>query len=256
MDKKILVAIIAAVLAAGCMDSPKQEYKYNTTIGGVPVYSTVPFDSLPDMRQIAQFPQNDSVITWCNQELAEVSEAGNFEVRVTGGETGVYISAKGASIQGVTNEELLDSCHAFTCLRDGIECPDFDEIRFAINSQKDMSIVVDKSVTGHATQSVLNIQYVMGAAQKSNTIYSYIMDGDTCTMMSLLNSTGAYPSNKTRDCDIKNAFYIVKSDENKIEAVPGRITLYGDSEHLVTESVIVRDTLAPDIRDRLRELKL
>ncbi len=265
-----MLILIVGILALIYVYSNRTDYRYGTEVGGVNIYSTIPLSELQTWNSLFLYNSSEKAGITCNFELSAISIPGRngHVVRIERGTPGVYVNNRSAYIRGNSEEEILNSCHAFACLIEGIKCPEnFSEIREIILNSEDINLVLDNRVGGIAgpkvyaellgalgyLQAILVDKNRDGVIEQKeidqNTvwIYPYLMEGDNCTLqpfrsiVEVLNTT-----NQSRDCYISPAIYIIKSDKNEIRVDDSKIILSGDEEHLMAESIIVRDILSPE----------
>ncbi len=263
------VIIIAIILVAGYLyTGTGDRYAYRTVISGVKINSEIPLEDVQNLKTIALLNSSNNAAITCNFELSAISNSdrNGYLVKIENGKNAVYINPKITYIRGETDDEILNACHAFACLRDGIRCPDnFADIRDIMLNSDQMNLILDSNVTGKGIRAYTEISGALGYLQaiiidknkngaiepdeidKNNIlICPYLREGDICTLqpcrsiVKILNST-----NETRDCSIEPGIYIQISDNNEIRIDGKKIILLGDEEHIHTEAIIVRDVLSP-----------
>lgn len=264
------LVLIIGILVLVYVYSNRPNYRYTAQISGVNVYSAIPLSELQTWKALSLYNSSGKAATTCNFELSAISipDRKGPIVRIEKGISGIYImNNRSAYIRGSSEDEILDSCHEFACLIGGITCPeDFNEIRHIVMNSQDINLVLDSRAGGTAgpkayaellgalgyLQAILVDKNKDGMIEQKeidqNTIwiYPYLMQGDTCTLqpfrsiVEILNTT-----NESRDCYISPAIYIIKSDKNEIKVDDLKIILSGDEQHIMAESIIVRDILSP-----------
>lgn len=263
----LIIAIIAISGYFYLSNLSNNKYAYETVIGGVRINSEIPPEGVQGLKTIALLNSSDNAAITCNFELSAISnpDRRGYIVKIENGKKEVYITQKMAYIRGETDDEILDACHAFVCLRDGIKCPgNFRDIRDTISNSDRINVIFDSRLTGKGVRAYAEIlgalgylQAVLADSDKDGVIeqteiknkmwiYPYLREGDNCTLqpfrsiIEILNAT-----NETRDCNIEPGIYIQLSDNNEIEVDDGRIILSGDEEHIYTGAIILRDIISP-----------
>lgn len=283
----VIIAIIGVILSIIAITSyfhTYAKYPYGTVIGGVRIDSNIPLEDVQTLKTIALLNSSNNAATTCNFELSAISIRGQnsrsfdtrgaesnpdrmgYLVKIENGKKGVHIDQGTAYIRGETDDEILDACHAFACIRDGIKCPDnFKEVRDIMLNSDQMNLILDSNVTGEGIRAYAEIMGALGYLQavlvdydkddvieqtevnkNSVWIYPYIREEENCILqpfrniIEILNAT-----NETRDCNIEPGIYIQMSDNNEMKIEGGKIILSGDGEHIHTEAIIVRDILSP-----------
>jgi len=179
----------------------------------------------------------------------------------------VLLDWKGAYIRGQTDDELLQACHAFVCLRSGISCPkNLMEIKNITQKNRDMVIVLDNRTGQDAVMGFIELEGAYGYLQAQYAdangdgllnqtevtnnryhIYPYIMNGDTCKLLDFRNAIEELNiTNDTTPCEFRSAVILQKSKTNGIAIDGQRIMITGDDQSIHTGAVIVRDILAPE----------
>ncbi len=243
-----------------------------TYVSGIKVVSEIPLENLasPKYNYIALYntTETNSELT-CKFGLSAISQPNikGYRIVITEGDTGIYLGQKEAQIKGRNQEELLDACHTFMCMREEIDCPEFSKLRwFALNAET-MSIILDKEAgmdggRGYA-ELVGVLSYIQSKLVDTNKdgfmeqkeidankffIFPFIMENGSCTPQPFHNLVENWTGgNDSFDCnELDPAIMIKISDEKSIKIDGRRIILSGDDKTLHDESVILRDAIAPD----------
>jgi hypothetical protein len=275
--KKIAAIIAVIILAAAAyylfMESDKPRYVKN--VAGVLVSSRFPFEELANnTRTIALRTYNGSAETTCNLELhgvlvarGAVPDRKGYDIQIQRAPQGIFLDWKGAYIRGETDEEVLKACHAFVCLREGLDCPkNLMEIKNVTLKNRDMVIVLDNRTGRDAIIGFVELQGVMGYLQAqyadangdgflnqtevSNNkfhIYPYIMNGDTCKLLEFRSAIEELNiTNDTAPCEFRSGIILQKAKTNGIAIDGQKIMITGDDASIHSGAVIVRDILAPE----------
>lgn len=270
---KIKVALFLIILVASFIGirTYSNSYPYSAKVSGVEVRSKIPLEKIQGWVDLALENTSGGAELTCNFELAAVSVPNRrgYKIRVERGEQGVYVREVEAYIQGKTDDELLDACHVFACLRENIKCPDnFTVIRKIIENTDDFNVIVDSDVSGAGARGYAEILGALGFLQASRVdinkdgfldkgelavnsvfIHSYVRENKfECVQQPLSNLVQAInmsSNNSRRDCIISPGIYVTKSGVNEIRVDGYKIILAGDDEHLHTEAIILRDIISP-----------
>jgi hypothetical protein len=268
-----VVAILFFVILALAYLVPKPTTQ--ETLYGVKVVSEFPVEDLKKMEFIALYntTATPAELT-CKFELSAISKPDirGYRIRIEEGDTGIYLKQKEATIKGSTPADMLNACHAFACIRDGIECPNFMELDNYMKSAKSMSVILDSSVDNTGGRGYAEIIGALSFLQtkKADTnkdgqvdqkevdaneffIYPFIKDGDVCTpqpMNTMIQNWSR--TNQTVKCaDISPAILLTASNESAMRIQGGQIVLTGPGEAVHTEAIIIRDFIAPEWIRRL-----
>jgi len=268
---KVLIVLILIVFIAYAylsMTQPKDpaqdSYLYSDEVLGITVNSNFPLESLQSFKAIALFNSSDPAVTSCNYELSAISElkGKGYPVRVERESPGIYITREGAWVRGRNNEEILSACTAFSCIREGITCPDgLSDIPQILAEQEVMNLVIDSDLGEKSFQKgIITIGYALGTIQSQTgaPVYTWLRNDNTCFLATILNSTGLFKPNITKNssCDSIEGIHLLDSEEGKIRIEGDRIILQGSDGQVYAETVIVQNILAPDLRERLMELNV
>jgi len=259
----ILIVILASVsvfaFISGCISDEAKKYKYFEKVGGINVYSDIPISEVENWDDdVLLIHKNNTAIIGCNLELSAVSQS-NYkgpEIHIEEGDkTGIYIHKNSAEIKGKNNIDIMNACHSFVCLKEGIVCPEnLNKIRDIIDINH-LNVILDNKTEGKSVHGYIEMFEAIGHMQ-INSIDLYLMDDDTCKLQrKLLRVSGVYqeinisniPNKTVNNCNIDGIF-IQKSDKNEIKIEGKRIILLGDDEHLHSEEILVSDLIAPDLR--------
>ncbi len=275
---KIIAAIVVVVALAAAAFYAYSEYnkpRLVKTIAGVDVYSTIPVDTLANRTSTIGLHSYDSgAETTCNLELSGVLVASGavpdrkgYDIQLERGPQQIVLDWKGAYIKGETDDELLESCHAFICLREGLDCPkNMMDIRNFTLRNRDMIIVLDNRTSNDAIMGFVELEGALGylQAQLADTngdgilnqtevtnnqyhIYPYLMNGDTCKLLDFKNAIETLNiTNDTTPCEFRSGIFLEKSNTNAIAIDGMKIMITGDDSHIHTGAVIVRDIIAPE----------
>jgi len=263
---KVLVVIVLMVFSTYAYlsltkekDPAQDSYPYSDEILGIAVNSKFPLESLQNFKAIALLNSSDAAITSCNYELSAISSLikKGYLVRVERDSPGIYITEDGAWIRGRNSGEILSACHAFACLREGIECPDgLIDIPQILAGQEVLNLVIDSELGQKSfRKGIITIGYALGTIQSQTgaPINTWLRRGDICILATVLNSTGLSKSNTTENvsCDSIDGIHMLGSEEGEIRIEGDRIMLQGSDDQVYAETVIVQNILAPDLRERL-----
>ncbi len=280
MDPKIktlaaFVVIVAIAAAAFYAYSEYNKPRLVENVAGVPVYSRIPVDTLTNKTAaIGLHSYNSGAETTCNLELSgilvasgSVPDRKGYDIQLERGPQEIMLDWKGAYIRGETDDELLKACHAFICLREGLDCPkNMMEMKNASLRNRDMVIALDNRTGNDAIMGFVELEGVLGylQAQLADTngdgvlnqtevsdnkyhIYPYLMNGDTCKLMDFKSAIESLNiTNDTTSCNFRSGIFLEKSNTNAIAIDGMKIMITGDDSHIHTGAVIVRDILAPE----------
>jgi hypothetical protein len=271
----IALVIIMILIAAGLymqIQPKSQTYDYTLTVAGVPVYSQIPLEEIQYLRIIALFNESGKAATTCNFELYALSTviSDGYGINIEEGDKGIYIQKNAAYIKGNDEDDILQACNVFLCMREGIECSEgLWGVKDSIVDARMVNVILDKDLRGTALQGHGEIMGALGYIQEENRltdfngdgrieewevekslikIFQYIKDGDECkiqhttTMLQKLNTT-----NETFKCgDLHPSITLVGSEKNSIEVRDGDVTVSGDDEHMGSAGIILRDAISPE----------
>jgi hypothetical protein len=250
------------------------EFRY-----GVKIVSEIPLDEIRGLHYLAIY---DDTVTaaelTCKFGLSAISKPNpnGYRVRIQEGDFGLYLSAQEATIKGTTESEILHSCYAFACLKDGIDCDEFHRIESFIKNAKSMSVILDDSVEGAGLRGYAEIIGALSYLQTKKTdinrdgvieqwevdaneffIYPFTMEEGLCTAQPFNTAIQNWSSqNETIDCSrISPAIIMKKSDEPQYRVYGNLLVLEGNNDQLHTASIITRDLMAPDWIRRLYGLR-
>jgi len=277
--ERIMLTIIGVVFIVFILAYVVPKSTTESVHSGVKVVSEIPLEKLRTMQYIALYNTSTSPgeLT-CKFELSAISQGdiNGYRIRIMQGDQGVYIKEREAQIKGANDDEILEACHEFACLRDGIDCPDFKELGAFFAQPPSMSVILDTSA-GRATGrgyaelmgalSYLQIkmadtnhdEYINQSEIDGNEffIYPFLKEGDMCraqpfnTLMQ--NWTGR---NETVNCSlIGPAIVLAYSNESSIRVDGNQVMLEGSDDAAHTESIIIRDIIAPDWIRRLYNMR-
>jgi len=268
---KVLAVLIVVVFGAyaylnltGPKDPSQGSYPYSGEVLGIEVKSEFPLESLQNFKAIALLNSSDAAITSCNYELSAISQMSRkgYIVRVEKDSPGIYIKGEGAWVRGRNSGEILSACHAFACLREGIECPDgLLDIPQILTEQEVLNLVIDSELGQKSFQKgIITIGYALGTIQSQTgaPINTWLRNGDVCILATVLNSTGLSKSNTTENvsCDSIDGVHMLDSEQGEIRIDGDRITLQGSDGQVYAGTVIVQNIVAPDLRERLMSVNI
>ncbi len=266
-----LAVIIVVFALAYLWPKPTTEYERY----GVRVVSEMPLERLQAMHYIALYNTTVSASELtCKFELSAISEPSlqGYRIRIDEGDQGLYLGEKEARIRGGSDEEILESCHVFACLREGIECMDFGELEDYFRGADGMSVILDEDAGVKAGRGYAEIMGALSFMQTKRAdlnrneaveqwevdendffIYPFLMSNGTCRTQPfstvLQNWSG---TNQTYDCsNIGPAVVLRPSNTSSIRLSGGQVVLTGDDDRLHSASVILRDVIAPEWIRRL-----
>ncbi|MFZ2456320.1 MAG: hypothetical protein WAX07_07575 [Candidatus Altiarchaeia archaeon] len=275
--KKIAAIIVTVIIAAAAyylyLESEKPRYVKN--VAGVQVYSRYPLEGLANKTSaIGLHTYSAGAETTCNLELSGVLVAGGavpdrkgYDIQLERAPQEIFLDRKGAYIRGETDDELLAACHAFICIREGLDCPkNLMEIKNVTQKNRDMVIVLDNRTGRDAVIGFVELEGVLGylQAQYADTngdgtlnqtevsnnkyhIYPYLMNGDTCKLMDFKSAIEELNiTNDTAPCEFRSGIFLQKAKTNGIAIDGQKIMITGDDAGIHTGAVIVRDILAPE----------
>jgi len=268
---KVLVVTVLIVFSAYAYlsltkpkDPAQDSYPYSDEILGISVNSKFPLESLQNFKAIALLNSSDPAITTCNYELSAISSLikKGYIVRVERDSPGIYITEDGAWVRGRNNEEILSACSAFACLREGISCPDdLLDVAQILAKQEILHLVIDGNLGAKSFQKgIIAISYAIGTIQSQTgaPIHTWLRNGDTCVIATVLDSTGLSRPNATENvsCDSVDGIHMLDSEQGEIRIDGDRITLQGSDSQVYAGTVIVQNIIAPDLRERLMEVNI
>jgi hypothetical protein len=246
---------------------------------GVRVVSEIPLERLQRMEYIALYNTTSTPAELtCKFELSAISKPDprGYRIRIEEGETGITLREKDAVISGRTQGELLNACHAFACMRDGVECPNFMELDSFIRQAKSMSLIIDSKVDSVGGRGYAEIMYGLSYMQSRKAdangdgvinqseidaneffIYPFLKEGDVCNPQPLNNLIQNWSrTNRTSDCsEISPAIMLVPSNRSAITVSGGQVVVSGDGDGIHTSSIILRDFISPELIRRMYGFK-
>lgn len=274
ISKTFIIGLILIFVVIGItlfLNLNTQGYKYKIEVAGVPVYSKIPLDDFAGINVFFLKKNPDMAATICNLELSAVSDVKEFGYRVLieSGNKGIYIGNSETYIRGDNYDEILMACHSFICLNKGINCSeDMYKIVGAIIKKRVANVIIGENISGAGLRGYAEIMGALGylqAAQlrdlnrdsiidKNETrktlilILPYIQNGTKCDLKPITTRLQKYnQTNTSVDCYIVTpSIRLVKSDKRAIRFENGDLILEGSDEDLNTESIIVRDIIAPE----------
>ena len=110
----ILTVVLIPVFFLGCIGNDTQQHKYSGKVGGINVYSDIPFSEVENWDEVSLFHKNNTAIKRCNLEISSVSQS-NYkgpEINIEQSDKpGIYIHKNSAEIKGRNDAErsLWDS---------------------------------------------------------------------------------------------------------------------------------------------------
>jgi hypothetical protein len=275
--KKIaaIIAVIVIAAAAYYLYTESDKPRYVKNIAGVMVYSKYPLEELANKTAtIGLHTYTTGAETTCNLELSgilvargAVPDRKGYDIQMQRAPQEVFLDHAGAYIRGETDEELLKACHAFVCLREGLDCPkNLMEIKNVTLKNRDMIIVLDNRTGRDAIIGFVELEGVMGylQAQYADTngdgrlnqtevsdnkfhIYPYMMNGDSCKLLDFRSAIEQLNiTNDTAPCEFRSGIFLQKSRTNGIAIDGQKIMITGDDASIHTGAVIVRDILSPE----------
>ncbi|MBN2250758.1 MAG: hypothetical protein JW724_01615 [Candidatus Altiarchaeota archaeon] len=263
----LIIVIIAALAFHMLQDADKP--RYLTKVAGVEVYSSISLERFMEKNTVALYTTGDKAATTCNFEIRAVSnlDVSGYRIYPERKPLEIVLDRQDAYIRGESDEDLLKACHAFICLREGIECPsNIMDIKNITLKRNEMILVIDNQSYGKAIQGFTEISGALGFLQAQLVdadkngvvteeevneskihIFPYIMEGDTCNLQPFQDALQITNiTNATTECDFKWGIYITPSRKNAITIDGMKILISGDENHIYAASVIVRDILSPE----------
>ncbi len=264
--KAIAIIFIAIMVLAYVTPKPTNQ----NIMFGVKVVSEIPLEKLTQYKAIALFNESRTgeEIT-CKFELSAIStpSPNGYRVQIQEGDFGIYIGEKEAQIKGSNPSEILNACHAFACLRDGIDCPDdFLDVDDMIGEAKSISIILDENVRRAGGRGYVEIMGALSFYQNSRAdknkdgkvgqievnaneffIYPFLMTDEGCIAQPLHNVLQNWSGSEDPiDCaNIGPVIILEKADKASMKLEGNRLTLRGDDDLLHTQAIIVRDIISP-----------
>ncbi len=270
--KKVAAGVFVLLLLAGAaylfIETGKPAKA--ESVMGVPVYSAIPLEEIQQKTAVGLLTPTGKAETTCTFEIrgASTLDPKGYMIHLERKPLGIYLEQNNAYIRGESDDDLLQACHAFMCLRENISC---DSSLMLIKNitirNKDMLIVIDNRTGNKAGQGYSELLGALGfmQAQRVDTnsdgqinssemnaskiyIYPYIQYGDNCQLQQFKNALQSFNiTNDTVSCDlITNGIFLTPSNTNQIIIDGRRIMLEGDDAHIHTEATIVRDILSPE----------
>lgn len=264
----VLILVVFGAYAYLTLTEPKDpsqgSYPYSDEVLGIEVKSKFPLESLQNFKAIALLNSSNVAITSCNYELSAISSPvmRGYLVSVERDSPGIYITEDGAWVRGRNSGEILAACHAFACLREGLECPDnLLQIPQILAGQEELNLVIDSELGQKSFQKgIITIGYALGTVQSQTgaSINTWLRTGDICILATVLNSTGLSKSNTTENvsCDSIDGIHMLYSEQGEIRMEGDRITLQGSDGQVYAGTVIVQNIIAPDLRERLMSVNI
>lgn len=273
ISKAILAVIILSGIAVMAIHLKQPvTYPYTSTVAGVNVYSQIPISEIQYLKNIALFNNSNKAATTCNFELSAISTVDRYGYRVfiERGEKGIYVQRNAAYIRGNTDREILQACNVFSCIREGIECPDnLWEIRDIIVNSKRINVILDINLKGPALRGYGDVLGALGYIQGENVlrdingdgkierweveenlirIFPHIKEDNECKLQPIstafqkLNAT-----NETFNCsELHPSIMLTKAEKNAIEVKNGDVIISGDDDHIGSACIILRDAISPE----------
>lgn len=281
MERNIIIGFVLAILGVAggflayqLISANNEDYAYKTTIASVPVYSKIPLENLKSWDKIAvqvdKNEKNKAMIT-CGFEISAVSAADpqGYKVYMENKTKGVYIKERVAYVRGETNEEILASCHVFSCLVAGISCPEnFPDITKMFLGENTLNVVLDTKLGYGMAKAYPEIALAYGCIHKAVAdkdldgkiseyeiaanrlfVYPYMKNNDSLCKLQpfrdlVQNTTG---SNDSIDCETiaSGVFLLYSSNETGIQIQDKRVLVFGNAETIQKAAIIVRDMLSP-----------
>ncbi|RLI93267.1 MAG: hypothetical protein DRO89_00435 [Candidatus Altiarchaeales archaeon] len=274
---KISKAILAVIILSGIavmvihLKQPVT-YPYASTVAGVNVHSQIPISEIQYLKNIALFNNSNKAATTCNFELSAISTVDRYGYRVfiERGEKGIYVQRNAVYIRGNTDREILQACNVFSCIREGIECPEnLWEIRDIIVNSKRINVILDINLKGPALRGYGDVLGALGYIQGENVlrdingdgkierweveenlirIFPHIKEDNECKLQPIstafqkLNAT-----NETFNCsELHPSIMFTKAEKNAIEVKNGDVIISGDDDHIGSACIILRDVISPE----------
>lgn len=248
----------------------EENFPYRQEISHVPVYSKISWENLQEKQQTTVFKNENKAAITCNFEISAISTPSKegYEVHIERGKQGVHLYPSSAYIKGENGEEIISSCHVFSCLFSGVKCPQkFSAVREAIVKENNLNLILDQKLGQKGLEAYTELLGVLGYLQaeradsnkdgvvspqeknKSNTfIRPYLKNNSQCLPQQFSNLFQKnLPSNHSKNCqDIEAGIFLVKSSRAKIEVQDDKVILYGNEKTIYQEAVILRDILSPE----------
>jgi len=273
ISKAILAVIILSGIAVMAIHLKQPvTYPYTSTVAGVNVYSQIPISEIQYLKNIALFNNSNKAATTCNFELSAISTVDRYGYRVfiERGEKGIYVQRNAAYIRGNTDREILQACNVFSCIREGIECPEnLWEIRDIIVNSKRINVILDINLKGPALRGYGDVLGALGYIQGEHVmrdingdgkierweveenlirIFPHIKEDNECKLQPIstafqkLNAT-----NETFNCnELHPSIMLTKAEKNAIEVKNGDVIISGDDDHIGSACIILRDAISPE----------
>jgi hypothetical protein len=270
--KNIAAGVFVLLLLAGAV------YLFTETgkpvkaesVMGVTVYSAIPLEEFQNKTTVGLLAPAGKAETTCTFEIRGASnlDTKGYMIHLERKPMGLYLEQNDAYIRGESDDDLLQACHAFMCLRDNISCDSSLMLLKNITLRNnDMIIVIDNRTGGKAGQGYSELLGALGflQAQRVDTnndgqinssemnkskihIYPYIQYGDNCQLQQFKNVLQTFNiTNDTVSCDlINNGIFLTPSKMNQITIDGRKIMIEGDDAHIHTGAMIVRDILSPE----------
>ena len=275
ISKTVLAVIILfgiAVIAGIYTYMQPVTYRYTETVAGVNIYSQIPIEDIQYLKIIALFNESGKAATTCNFELSAISTVNpnGYKIFIEEGEKGIYVHKKEAYIKGSTEEDVLQACNVFSCLREGIECSGgLWSVRESIIDARRVNIILDINVRGASLRGHGEIMGALGYIQAENKmkdlngdgrierweieenlikIFQYIKEGDNCSLQRTTTSFQKLNvTNETFKCsELHPSIMLLKSEKNAIEVKNGDVIISGDDDHIGSACIILRDAISPE----------
>jgi len=263
-----IIAIVIMTIFALAYFTPKPTEQHSRF--GVKVVSEIPLERLEAMTLITMSNKSSTPeeLT-CKFELSAISKPSpkGYNVLISEGDYGIYVTEKKAEIKGSNPAQILTACHAFACLRDGIECPqDLMAIDDFLLDATSMSVILDEDVRSAGGRGYVEIMGALsyhqnGVADTNNDgkveqaevdaneffIYPFLMSDGMCTaqpMHTVLQNWSG--EDEPIDCaKIGPAIFIKKDREAYMRFEGSHLVLAGPDDKLHTEAIILRDIISP-----------
>ena len=265
-----IIVILAAAYYAYNMFQVTEAPVLLTRTVGVPVYSKITLDTFREKKSVGLHTMTGKAETTCNFEISAVSVADRkgYDIKIERAPQEIVLDKTSAFIRGETDDEVLEACHAFVCLREGINCPnDLMSIKSITENSSSLILVVDNKSGSKAVIGYVELLGALGFIQahlidldrngivdgkeinqSTVHIYPYIMQDDLCVLQPSSNALEKLNiTNDTTKCsNIKAGIWLTQGDTNEISVDGRKIIVSGDEDHVRIASIIVRDVLSPE----------
>lgn len=229
-------------------------------ISGVKIYTEIPLEELAS-KKISIMTDSSDLARYCADEIE--NNNGTYILNIIKDKDNNIVLKAGIAQIGIKESDYgMPSCHIFYCLKNNIKCNNLDEIFISLGKMENFSIILDSQIKHKASNGYLELLKALGYIQqylysngKMMYIKPYVMENRKCTLKPMRNALQNLTQEETNDCDISGIYIIKSENENTMYANGTKIFLKGDENALYIEQIILRSMIAPDLKEKERNVK-